>query len=100
METAQQQHNRISLMRVDSGLEYLRQKQREKDGRSIINSSVNQPSCSFTKPTAYVYPNQYAPLLPPAYTTNPIHAPSGVLNRKDYPRNVEKGNLAPNQRRA
>ena len=96
METAQQQHNRISLMRVDSGLEYLKQKQREKDGRSLMNSSVSQPTCSFIKPTAYVYPTQYAPPLPPPYTNNsisPIHARSGVPSRRDHPRNGEKGNL-------
>ena len=96
METAQQQHNRISLMRVDSGLEYLRQKQREKDGRPLMNSSLSQPTCSFIKPTAYVYPTQYAPPLPPPYANNsviPIQARSGVPSRRDHPWNVEKGNL-------
>ena len=42
METAQQHHNRISLLRVESGLEYLRRKQQLE--RDIMISSSPSPS--------------------------------------------------------
>ena len=95
METAQQQHNRISLMRVDSGLEYLRQKQREKDARSANNSSLNQPHGSFIKPTAYVYPTQHAAPLHPSYTNHsnsPVHIHSVVPSTHNYSQNAGNGN--------
>ena len=94
METAQQQHNRISLLRVDSGLEYLRQKQQEKNARSTKNSSLNQPHGSFVKPTAYVYPTQHAaPLHPPYinYSNSSDHIHSVAPNTHSYSRNSGNG---------
>ena len=57
METAQQHHNRISLLRVESGLEYLRRKQQLE--RNILISS--SPSPSHTSSDVLSYHQRPAP---------------------------------------
>ena len=111
METAQQQHNRISLSRIDSGLEYLRRKQqqllqqrerRDNYGPMLMSSSFIQlPNSNFSstiKPIAYVQPrtNLCSSPPPPPYV-NPNRYPTNVRTNPrvspshEYSRNNGKG---------
>ena len=111
METAQQQHNRMSLFRVDSGLKYLRRKQqqllqqrerRDNCGPMLMPSSFIQlPNSNFSstiKPIAYVQPrtNLCTSPPPPPYV-NPNRYPTNVRTNPrvspshEYSRNKGKG---------
>ena len=110
METAQQQHNRISLLRIDSGLEYLRRKQqqllqqrerRDNYGSILMPSSFIQlPNSNFSssiKPIAYVQPRTNLNSSPPPPYVSPSRYPVNVRTNPrvspshDYSRNKGKG---------
>ena len=85
METAQQHHNRISLMRVESGLDYLRRKKQEKDLRCTTSFANHLPN-STMKPVAYVYPLHHPSNTPFSYPANLSHSGSGHHVHLDYSR--------------
>ena len=110
METAQQQHNRISLLRIDSGLEYLRRKQqqllqqrerRDNYGSILMPSSFIQlPNSNFSssiKPIAYVQPRTNLNSSPPPPYVSPSRYPVNVRTNPrvspshEYSRNNGKG---------
>ena len=96
MATAQQQHNKISLMRVESSLHRLRQQQ-QNDKEGIISILDTHPKPTSSMNSSFQYPST-RPLPPPPpygilHISRGASSSCGISSKHDDSRNKWKGKI-------